>query len=341
MLRITLFLLAIQACGAAAAGPYTIAEPCYPAQCNATVLNDRAEIAGQFFTLASTAMDGRGFEATVNGFIAPLIGDTNSYVLPRGINTAGALAVEYGPYNATSIAGVYSPESRTLLNLNAVMGWSSASRAVTINDSGDVAAFDRTSAIFFPTIIPASRGCPCTGIPFAITNNREVIFMEKSNDKTNPNGLWYVANSTATLALRAPPVSVSTAGHILLREEFTIPNYYIEVPGSAEKAVSLGDAQPFAINNSDQFLVHRLEGDAIWDGVSAPRLLQALVPPDSMWKILRGRAINNAGQILVDADNGTRLTSLVLSPPVVQTPAGSNAAVPGVRSINGRSVEIQ
>ncbi len=319
---------------------YSISDSCYPAQCTATVLNDRGEIAGQYFNRVSAAVpssadttDARGFLAAHNGFIAPLISDSNSYVLPRGINNAGALAVEYGAYGSASLAGVYSPLSNDLLNLSAVLGWAGPSRALSINDFGDVAAMNGTS---FVEIQPGFR-CPCFGFPFAVTNSRQVVYASKSNGR-NPTSTWSVMNSSFEAVLRGQVISVSAGGHVLEREDYIIPYYFIYVPGGIERLLSLEDTTPFAINDADQLLVHTQGGDALWDGAGRPRLLTELIGPNSTWKILRGRAINNAGQILVDADNGLRATSLVLSPPASRTPprATTAAAATQVQSVNGR-----
>ncbi|MCU1325587.1 MAG: hypothetical protein JWN34_957 [Bryobacterales bacterium] len=130
-------------------------------------------------------------------------------------------------------------------------------RAVAINDSGNVAAFSLEPGR--PTFFGSSI-CNCGGYPIAITNDKRAVFSDGFNNPT-----WYVSirNTTDRLRLRAAVVSVSSGGHILEREQFPIPNYFIYVVGtSAEKALSVGDTEPFAINDSDQLLLHTLEGDA-------------------------------------------------------------------------------
>lgn len=314
MLREIAFFVASAAWAVAGDVSYSVTDPCPAVQCIGTVMNDRGEIAGQYFNLnpagktAPGDRDGRGFESTRNGFIAPLTGDTGTYVLPRGINSAGSLAVEFGAYTGAPQAGAYAPESRTLVNLSSVAGWNQGSRAVGINDSGDVAAYSLEPGrpSFFGTAI-----CNCGGYPIAFTNDRHAVFTDGLQDTR-----WNVStpNSTDRVKLRAVVVAVSPGGHILEREQLAIPNYFVSVLGAGDRALPVGDAEPFAINDLDQLLVHTPEGDAIQDGKSRPQLLRDLVPASSPWKVLRGRALNNRGQILVDADDGVRLTSIILTP---------------------------
>lgn len=314
-----LFILILAHSLLAADGLYTISAPCAPGRCAASVLNDRGDIAGQVF-YSGSGPDGRGFEVIAGHLIQPLnpLGGKADYVLPNWINNSGVLALEFGAYRQPSAAGLYLPASGSLVNLNSIRLWTGPARALTVNDSGAVAAITTNPNDPF-SIDPRGQATNY----FAILNNQISIYSANLNDSSGPGfsftGMSWMVSSPATGAVevRKQIIAFSSGGHILERDygQSGIIRYYINVPGVGEKQLSGLKEPPFAVNDRDELLLRGVVDDYVWDQASSPRRLQDLIDPSSTWTILRGIAINNAGQILVEARQNTFTTSLLLSPP--------------------------
>jgi probable HAF family extracellular repeat protein len=190
----------------------------------------------------------------------------------------------------------------------------SRSRAMAINDSGDVAGQSGENLMVWRKQKALPLGGCCGGIAHGINNRGQVVGQVNDKEGHYSAFVWDTAHGLQSIA---PPksassmaVAINQQGHVLLKS-FTPNAVFLRREGKLTKVELSPEfaSQPLALNDCDvivgEFGVSSEWNHAfIWDEAHGFRNLNTLVDVGQEWNLETALSINDRGEIVGIGDRG-------------------------------------
>jgi probable HAF family extracellular repeat protein len=235
--------------------------------------------------------------------------------LPAGFISAEPLGVN----SAGDFVGTASREANKLLAFAYLDGKFSLlaeqrSKAMAINDSGDVAGQSGENLMVWRNQKAMPLGGCCGGIAHGINNRGQVVGQFNDNEGHYSAFVWDAAHGLQSIAplksASSMAVAINEKGHVLLKS-FTPNAVFLRREGKLTKVELSPEfaSQPLALNDCD-VIVGEFGASSewnhafIWDEQHGFRNLNTLADVGAEWNLETALSINDRGEIVGIGDRG-------------------------------------